>query len=389
MQQKGAETMSLMTMTDLRQLAAINEGPSLSSYLLMHRTRPASDENPRRFKAMLRRAEQLLAIVPLPAAKREELLIPCRTLLEDRFFWEHQDQGLALFATPHHFQYFRLPYAPEEATLVLHRFYLRPLLPLVTGDGLFYLLALTQKSVRLFEGSRSGLRLLTVPNLPGSLAETFPDTEFENQLQMHSANAGGGRSVVYHGGGEGRDELKKRLLEFFRRVDHAIQNVLRDHPAPLLLAAVDYYLPIYHEAARNPHLLSVTLPGSPEHLPEIELHQRAWTVVEPHLRAAEQHALERAREWAGTNRAFTDPVQIATAAREGRVEILIAARGRQQWAAVDESQARFELHAQAQPGDEDLVDYATVQTLLHGGQIFVVDPEQIPDSAPAVALLRY
>jgi hypothetical protein len=86
---------------------------------------------------------------------------------------------------------------------------------------------------------------------------------------------------------------------------------------------------------------------------------------------------------------LTDPVQIATAAREGRIDILIAARGRQQWAAVDESQGRFELHAEPQPGDEDLVDYATVQTLLHGGQVYVVDPELIPDSNPGIALLRY
>jgi hypothetical protein len=389
MQQKGANPMTVMTMNDLRQLAAINEGPSLSSYLLMHRTRPASDENPRRFKAMLRQAENLLAHTSLPPANRRELLAPCHSLLEDRFFWEHQDQGLALFVAPQHFQYFRLPYAPEETTLVLHRFYLKPLLPLVTGDGRYYLLALSQKSVRLFEGSRSELRRLTVPNLPGSLAETFPDTDFENQLQLHTATAGGSRSVVYHGGGEGRDDLKKRLLEFFRRVDHALQPLLRDHPAPLLLAAVDYYLPIYHEATRNPQLLSKGLSGSPEHLAETELHQRAWQIVEPHIRATEQHAVERARELAGTDRASTDPVHIASAAREGRVDTLIAGRSRQQWAAIDEARARFELHADPRPGDEDLIDYATVQTLLHRGQVYVIDPDQIPQLAPAIAIFRY
>jgi hypothetical protein len=381
--------MSVMTMNDLRQLAAINAGPSLSSYLRMHRTRPGSDENPRRLKAMLRQAEHLLAGTDLTPGQRQDFLGPCRTLLEDRFFWEHQDHGLALFLAPQHFHYFRLPYAPEETTLLLDRFYLNPLLPLVTDDGRFYLLALAQKSVRFYEGSRSALRLLEVSDLPDSLETACPDMEFQNQLQMHTATAGGGRTVVYHGSGEGRDELKKRLLEFFRRVDHALQNTLRDHPAPLLLAAVDYYFPIYHEAAHNPHLLPECLPGSPEHLTHTELHQRAWPIVEPYLHAKVQAALQRARELVGTARTSTDPVHIAMAACEGRLDTLITGRGRRQWAAIDCSQARFELHADRQPGDEDLLDYATFQTLLHRGQVYVVDPNHIPRLAPAIALFRY
>lgn len=378
-----------MKTNDLRQLAAIHESPSLSSYLLMHRTRPASEENPRRFKAMVRHAEQLLLNTGLPQTATDALLAPCRELLQDRFFWDHQDQGLALFASPSHFQYFRLPYTPEELTMVLHRFYLKPLLPLVTGDGRFFLLALSQKSVRFFEGSRAQLRPVPVSAMPASLADTFPDTDFENQLQMHTAAVGGGRTVVYHGSGEGRDDLKKRLVEFFRRVDQAIHPTLREHPAPLLLAAVDYYLPIYQEASRNPHLLPQGVPGSPEHLSDIELHRRAWAVVEPHLLSAQHQAVQRAQELAGTPRASTSIIQVATAASEGRVDTLIAGRGRQQWAAVDPGRNQFELHPEPQTGDEDLVDYATVQTLLHRGDVYVVDPQQIPGEAPAIAILRY
>jgi hypothetical protein len=225
--------------------------------------------------------------------------------------------------------------------------------------------------------------------MPENFAAAFPESEFQNQLQFHTAAAGGDRSVVYHGTGEGRDDFKQRLLDFFRRVDQALHDAFRDNPAPLVIAAVDYYLPIFQEATRNLHLLKQSISGSPERLSDTELHQRAWSIVEAHLRETEQHTLDRAKELAGTNRCSTASVQIARAALEGRVDTLIAARGLQQWAAIDHAHARFDLHTEQQPGDEDLLDFAAVQTLLHRGSVHLVNPDLIPHQAPAAALLRY
>ena len=38
---------------------------------------------------------------------------------------------------------------------------------------------------------------------------------------------------------------------------------------------------------------------------------------------------------------------------------------------------------------EDLLDLAAVQTLLHGGTIYAVEPEQVPGGGPLAALFRY
>jgi hypothetical protein len=40
-------------------------------------------------------------------------------------------------------------------------------------------------------------------------------------------------------------------------------------------------------------------------------------------------------------------------------------------------------------GDDDKINEAAIQTLLHGGQVFVVGPEQMPDRAALAAVMRY
>jgi hypothetical protein len=40
-------------------------------------------------------------------------------------------------------------------------------------------------------------------------------------------------------------------------------------------------------------------------------------------------------------------------------------------------------------GDDDKINEAAIQTLLHGGQVFVVGPDQMPDRAALAAVMRY
>jgi hypothetical protein len=47
------------------------------------------------------------------------------------------------------------------------------------------------------------------------------------------------------------------------------------------------------------------------------------------------------------------------------------------------------VHAEAEPGDEDLLDLAAVHTFLNGGMVYAVEPEQMPSYATLAALFRY
>ncbi|HEY9608913.1 hypothetical protein [Allocoleopsis sp.] len=47
------------------------------------------------------------------------------------------------------------------------------------------------------------------------------------------------------------------------------------------------------------------------------------------------------------------------------------------------------LHEQEQAGDENLLDFTAIHTLLKGGSVFVVEPEQVPAKSGVTAIFRY
>jgi hypothetical protein len=53
------------------------------------------------------------------------------------------------------------------------------------------------------------------------------------------------------------------------------------------------------------------------------------------------------------------------------------------------------MHTEVQPGDVDLLDFAVEHALLHGGEAYVVEPEEVPGAAdksgpgPVSVLLRW
>lgn len=47
------------------------------------------------------------------------------------------------------------------------------------------------------------------------------------------------------------------------------------------------------------------------------------------------------------------------------------------------------LHYEPEVGDEELVNFAAMQTLMHSGTVYSLPPEQMPDSYSMAALYRY
>jgi hypothetical protein len=157
------------------------------------------------------------------------------------------------------------------------------------------------------------------------------------------------------------------------------------------LAGVGYVLPLYREANRYQHLLDQGITGNPEELSAEELHKRAWTIVEPHFQGERKEAEARYQQLAGAESelASNDVQQVVPAAYHGRVEALFVALGCQQWGSFDVDTNAAELHKEAGPGDEDLLDFAALHTLLNGGTVYAVEAGKIPDGAGLAAVFRY
>ncbi len=388
--------MQVISNEELKSLAATQANPSVSIYLPVHRAGPDVQQDSIRLRNLLTEAEKRLAANGLRAHDARRLVAPAEELLARHNQAQPHGEGLAIFLAPDRFQHYWLPFAVEELLHIGSRFHLKPMLPALAPDGVFYILALSQKQVRLLEGTRHTVRAVDLPNTPQSMAEALRFDEHEAPTLFHTVirspgGQGGERPGVYFGIGMTGDEHRTDLLRFFNQVDAGVRAFLGPSTAPLLVAGVEYLHPLYREANEYPHFLETGLKGNPEEVKPEDLHAEAWELVRPLIVAKREAVAEKFRQLAGAGdpRASTDVAEIVPAACYSRVESLFVLVGRQAWGRFDADANTVEVHAQPAPEDEDLYDLAAVQTYLNGGQVYAVTADKMPGSDPLAAVFRY
>lgn len=152
---------------------------------------------------------------------------------------------------------------------------------------------------------------------------------------------------------------------------------------------VDYLLPLYRAANSYPYLLDQGIHGNPEQLSAREIHERAWKIVEPHFLKAQHQALARFNDLSESGQTAIDIEEIIPAAYHGRVETLFVRIGEQCWGNYDPQTNRVILHAEAEPGDEDLLQYACNHTILNGGSVYALEEQRMPGDGLLAAIFRY
>lgn len=376
---------------ELKRLSSVAGQWCVSIFLPTHRAGIEVQQDPIRLKNLIREAERQLADAGVRGPETAALLEPARSLLSDSHFWQHQSDGLAVFATTNQFQRFRVPLRLEELVIVAQRFQLKPLFPFLTGDGHFFILALSQNEVRLLEATRHSVDELEIESLPPSLRQALGSQAQEKQLQFHTraGERGRERAALFHGHGPGQEHSKEVLEKFFRQVDAAVCEYLREDRSPLVLAGVDYYFPIYRSVSRYAHLVPHGVSGNPESSRPEQLHADAWPLVEPMFQRDRETALSRFRQLAGTGRTSTNLSEILAATSHGRVETLLVATDRQQWGTFDEQRQEMTLHESSHAENEDLLDRAAMGTYLRGGSVYAMKSAQLPEGAPLAAIYRF
>jgi hypothetical protein len=362
----------------------------VSLFMPTHRAGREKEQNAIRFKNLLREAEERLLDRGLRSPDARELLKEPQRLLQDPSFWQHQSDGLAVFISAEAFHFFRLPLDFEELVVISKRFHVKPMLPMLTSDGLFYILALSQNEVRFLECTRHGVDELDLEATAKSLWEALPEGYRERQLQFQTGTPSGtgARAAMFHGH-DISNEIKDKILRWFRMIDGKLSESLSGGRAPLILAGVDYLFPLYKEANTYPHLMDGGIPGNPEGLKPEELHAQAWDLVQPVFKKTREAAAARYRELAGTGQTTTDVTEAVMAAYHGRIDVLFVAVGVQVWGDFDPDKDEVRMHEFPEPGDEDLLDLTAIQSVIKGGTVYAVAPGEVPIQASLAAILRY
>jgi hypothetical protein len=387
--------MDILTRAELEQLMLKEQPLCVSIYLPTHRTGVETQQDPIRLKNLLREAEQVLSAQGAGTRDVQKLLEPASRLLQNSDFWRHQSDGLAIFLSSNAILHYRLPLKFEELVIVVDHFHIKPLLPLFTGDGQFYILALSQNKVRLLNGTRDNVSEVDIGQVVGSLAEALPAADHQPSLQLHTSGSVGGMtgagSATFHGQGEVSEGARNDLLRYLRLVADGLTEFLQGDRVPLVLAGVEYLLQIYKEVNTYPHLIDTVITGNPDLLSADELHHSAWEIIKPLFQAANEEAVVQYQQLVGqaSKRAANTLEKIVPAAYQGRVETLFVAVGVQHWGIFKSGTNEIELHDHMVSGDAPLADLAAVQTYLKGGTVYAVEPDKVPGGTSAAAVLRY
>ena len=120
-----------------------------------------------------------------------------------------------------------------------------------------------------------------------------------------------------------------------------------------------------------------------------ELLEKAWPLVKPTLLKEQIIATEKFLDLSNTELATSDPQTSIKAAFDRRVDTLLVDADEHLWGRCDQYGQVQSTHIELHPGDDDLLDSAAAQTLLHGGKVFAMRADEMPCKEPIAALLRF
>ncbi|MCH2339137.1 hypothetical protein ACGFZ7_00925 [Pseudomonas sp. NPDC047963] len=385
----------LLDRETMSQLLAKREAPCLSLYQPTHRSFPERQQDPIRFKHLVRELEDSLKQQGR-GDQAKALLKPFHDLIDDPDFWNSNRDGLAVFAAADYFEVFRLQRSVPELAVANDRMHLKPLLRIAQSADRYQILAITLDSVRLFEGNRDGVDEVQlgegVPNtVEEALGRELTEKGQTGFPQGYSRAGERGDPMQVESGGAGRqDEIDRDRERFFREVDRAIlEHHSRKSRLPLILAALPEHQFHFRKLSHNEFLLPEGIENDASLLSHDELRQKSWMVMQPRYIKRLEGFINQYGESRGQGLATDQLEQIGQATLEGRVATLLVEAERRIPGIVDKQQGKAVAVEADSATTPDLLDELTIWTLEQGGEVIAVPTERMPTESGAAAIYRY
>jgi hypothetical protein len=379
-----------LTRDDLALLLADQDAPCVSLYQPTHRRHPENQQDPVRYRNLLKMLEESLGL-QYSSKSAEEILNPFQRLADDASFWNHTEDGLAVMGNSSLFRVFKLQRPVPELAVVADSFHVKPLLRIVQSADRYQVLSLNRREIKLFEGNRDVLdEIELAEDIPGTITEALgPElTEPHQTVSSYGGTALG--SSMRHAHGSRKDELDIDDERFFRAVDRGIlEKHSRPSELPLILAALPQHHHLFHQVSHNPLLLTTGIMMDPNTLAIDQLREKAWEIMEPEFRARLKKLADEFLDAKSKGLGSDHLETIAEAATRGRIESLMVEADRHISGRIDPTTGSVKRSELEHPEVDDLLDDLAEHVLKTGGQVVVVPSLQMPAKTGAAASFRF
>lgn len=373
--------------SDIQELISGNEGPCVSLYMPTSR-KAGNDVNKMkiRMKNLLKEAgEKLKEKWDYNKSEIDDFFEPLQKLTNNRDFWFNQSTGLAVFLSKEEMNYYRLPINFREAIDVENNFVIKQLIPELFEDRKFYILTISKNSNRFFESTKENIREIELEDSPDSIEETLKYDDPEKTIQYHS-NSGNG-SAIYHGQGVTDEDNKEDFMRYLREIDEAVYNYLHNRKDPLVVMCVEEVFPLYKKANSYNNLLKEFIKGSPDRISKGEILNKAWEVVKPHIENYKIEAINKYKNLIGSKKSGSDLENIIKESYYGKVNSLFIQENREKRGYFDQEAEKINLRNDSK--SVDLYNEAVIYTIMNGGEVYILNSEEMPKNDEIAAIYRY
>ena len=383
----------MITKRELLELAEMRHNHCVSIFIPTHRTgeEVLKGKDALNLKNQLKEIKSKLELQGMSVNEIETFIQPINDLVNDSVFWRYQSDGLAIFLSDNIFRKYTIPVHFEEFNYVSNEFYLKPVIPLLNGDGLFYLLTLKKDEVKFYEGTRHSVTEINIDDcVPSRLEDSVGyDYEQENiQFRTQQGNKGVGS---FHGQEDNDSKEKIELMQYFRDVDKGLMNILTDDQnTPLVVSCLDYYFPIYQKVNTYKTLFPQHISGNPGDKDISLLHEESWELLRPYFDKTRQDKREKFAELYGTGKASDNMEEIFPAVIEGKVDTLFLENREDIFGIYNPSTGEIKIQEAHQSPNISLMNLLAMMVLKTGGTVYLQDKENMPAKSSKVnALFRY
>ena len=369
-------------------LSGDHEAPCLSLYQPTFRQHPDNTQDPIRFRNLVKQMEASLQ-QKYPKRDIKSLLQPFEALAEDRGFWNHTADGLAILSAPGLFRVYKLQRPVAELVVVADSFHTKPLMRITQSADRYQILALSRNAFKVFEGNRDALdEILPIEDVPQTAAELL-GKEADDREGAHRTYGPTG-NAPRHGTDVKQDVTERDTEQFFREVD---QTVLQHYSQPsgmrLMLAALPEHHHRFRSISRNPFLMKEALDVHPDDLSLDALREQAWELVQPHYLERLAGLVEAFGAAIANEQGADEPGDIARAAIDGRVATLLIEADRLIPGTIDVASGEIIPGDLSDPDVDDMLDDLGEQVLKAGGEVVIVPAERMPTKTGAAAIYRF
>lgn len=384
------ELPSIVDKNLFNELAQYKADICISVYIPTHKAGEAVNEHQDliRFKNAIQEVKNRLENKKIDESTIQRLLQPAYDFIRDEGFWMDQKGGFAAFITEDTLKYIKLPVEVEENIFINTSFLLSPLLPAMYNDEKFYLLVLSKKKAVLYKADKFGMEKMQIDELPNGMDDVvhFENKDGENLFRRGGRDGG----ANFHGIGSGEPDEKKNITMYFDEVDETLmKHVLATENAPLIIAAVDYLIPLYKSVAKYNFIAEDNITGNYEDENPNKLFEMAKEKLAPYFEERVKKELNNYYNNSATNLTSTDPNEIIPGAYYARISHLFVQKDAHIWGKFDKDNNKLEMHRERQHYDDCLVDKAVIKTIINGGEVHMLNKEEVPGGGPMAAFFRY